>query len=695
MRWTRIEMPRIFAMRSDQRKLLSWNSPRIILLSLPGTAREDRSGRFACHGASLASSPDLRRGTRHNGGVCACFTTASRAQPGSVPMQRCEVLLHPVWAHANFGYLLKHRHGRSRGLGRGRSNNLMKRRRGLLLCAFVLLLAGCGGGGIPFVPSQVLSVTVTPGNPRVPVNGTQQFTANVTVQGNASTAVNWSISPAGVGSIDPFNGLYTAPASVPTPATVTVTATSIFDRTKSGLSSVTITIGVVVTPAAAQILIGTSRSFTAVVQGSTNQTIDHWTVNGITNGDATVGTITVTGPNTADYTAPCTQPPNNGSITIGAVPVADPTLTGSTTALVNTPAQQIVVTPAATLVVTSGTRTFTANTAATPPNWLCGPAVPAGITAANWSVTGGGSLAAGCTGTTSCDFTAPTGVPFSNAVTIKAALPTDASRFGTATATIDGPITITGIRPRSRTAALLDDVTITISGTNIDSTARLFSPQTPACSGPPLANSSASAGSPPTVSGTLPASNQSTAGTLVLSVCNSSNNESATVPFVLVDALPAGSTGTPAAVPVPSPTPVTGIDVMAVDDAAVGAPSQEPLNQEFLGVAPVPQNTTCPFLVGGPVTITRPSAGTAQFVLCAGRNSLTLGGPVDQYTVSLSGPNPPDILVTNPPTQRTAGSGGIQTTLTVPSNAAPGARTFVIRDTRSNLAVAAGGVIIK
>jgi hypothetical protein len=138
------------------------------------------------------------------------------------------------------------------------------------------------------------------------------------------------------------------------------------------------------------------------------------------------------------------------------------------------------------------------------------------------------------------------------------------------------------------------------------------------------------------------------------------------------------------------------MDVAALDDAAVGSPSNLPLNQEVLGVALASQ-LTCPYgtVVGGPVTITRPTSGTAQFIVCAVGDSLLSADPVEQYWVSLSGPDPPDILVTNPPVARPVGSGGLQTTLIVPSNAAPGRRTLVIRDTRSNLAVAAGGVIIK
>ena len=573
----------------------------------------------------------------------------------------------------------------------------MKRPHGLLLCAFTLLLVGCGGcGGGGFVPPRVFSVTVAPANPRVAVNRTQQFTANVTVEGNASTLVSWSITPAGIGSINTITGLYTAPAFVPAPATVTITATSVADSTKSGSASVTITINVVVTPATPQILIGTSQSFSALVQGTAIRTIDHWTVNGITDGDAaTVGAITRGNP--ATYTAPCT-PPSGGSITIGAVPVADPTVTGSTTAFVNTPAQQIVVTPATALVATGATRTFSASPSATPPNCLPGP--PAEPAPTNWSVTGGGTLAAGCTATTTCDFTAPGSVPFNNVITIKAAFPTDASRFGTATATIDGPITITVVRPRSRTSGLADTIiTVTVSGNNIDSTAKLFPPQAPPCSGQPLASSSAFSGNPPGVTGNLPLFSQSGSGTLNLRVCNSSNGQSAIAPFVLVDALPAGSTGTPVAVAVPDSTPVAGVDVVAVDDAAVGVPNDPPLNQMVLGVAPVPPNTTCPLntLVFGPVTVTRPAAGAVRFILCAGGDRLSGLDPATAalYTVSLSGPNSPDILVTNPPEARPVGSGGLQTMLTVPSDVAPGPRTLVIRDTRSNLAVAAGGVIVK
>jgi len=55
--------------------------------------------------------------------------------------------------------------------------------------------------------------------------------------------------------------------------------------------------------------------------GNPNTTVN-WTVNGVANGNASVGTITTTGPDTAWYTAPTTVP-NPDSVTIGATCVAD------------------------------------------------------------------------------------------------------------------------------------------------------------------------------------------------------------------------------------------------------------------------------------------------------------------------------------------------------------------------------------
>jgi hypothetical protein len=88
----------------------------------------------------------------------------------------------------------------------------------------------------------VVAVTVGPTGASVPTGTTQQF--NASVMGTPNTAVAWSVagtgcSGAACGTIG-SSGLYTAPTAVPSPATVTITATSAADQTKSGAANSTI-----------------------------------------------------------------------------------------------------------------------------------------------------------------------------------------------------------------------------------------------------------------------------------------------------------------------------------------------------------------------------------------------------------------------------------------------------------------------
>ncbi len=103
----------------------------------------------------------------------------------------------------------------------------------------ILELFGCTGVTTTQTPIPVI-VTISPTSATVAAGGTQQFTA--TVQNTSNTAVTWQVNGvtggnATVGTIS-SSGLYTAPAS---PATVTVTAVSQADTTKSASAQVTIT----------------------------------------------------------------------------------------------------------------------------------------------------------------------------------------------------------------------------------------------------------------------------------------------------------------------------------------------------------------------------------------------------------------------------------------------------------------------
>lgn len=115
---------------------------------------------------------------------------------------------------------------------------------GIVSLAF---LAGCGGGTASMgnnQPPPSTAVAVSPTSATVQAGGDQQFTATVSPSG-ANQAVTWSVSGSGCtgascGMIDP-NGKYTAPTTVPNPATVVITARSVADSTKADTATVTIT----------------------------------------------------------------------------------------------------------------------------------------------------------------------------------------------------------------------------------------------------------------------------------------------------------------------------------------------------------------------------------------------------------------------------------------------------------------------
>ena len=115
---------------------------------------------------------------------------------------------------------------------------------GLQVALAVALLASCGGGGGGGTggPSILVSVSISPTSASVPIGTTQQFTAKVV--GSSNSAVTWQVNGVAngnstVGTIS-ATGLYTAPAAIPSPATVTVKAVSQADTSKSASATVTV-----------------------------------------------------------------------------------------------------------------------------------------------------------------------------------------------------------------------------------------------------------------------------------------------------------------------------------------------------------------------------------------------------------------------------------------------------------------------
>jgi len=89
--------------------------------------------------------------------------------------------------------------------------------------------------------SSAINVSVAPPTVGLPPGQSQQFTATVT--GTSNTGVSWTTTPSNVGSIGATTGNYTAPAQITSPQTLTVTAASAADSSKTGNAMVTVTTG--------------------------------------------------------------------------------------------------------------------------------------------------------------------------------------------------------------------------------------------------------------------------------------------------------------------------------------------------------------------------------------------------------------------------------------------------------------------
>src|SRR4029077_5802608 len=113
----------------------------------------------------------------------------------------------------------------------------------------------------------------------IKVGSSQQFVGIVT--GTLNTAVTWSVN--GVGctgaacGIISVSGLYTSPSSVPSPAIVTVKATSVADPTKSASASLTFVAAAAVllsiNPTSASVPTVGTQLFTASVTGTSNKAV--------------------------------------------------------------------------------------------------------------------------------------------------------------------------------------------------------------------------------------------------------------------------------------------------------------------------------------------------------------------------------------------------------------------------------------
>jgi parallel beta-helix repeat protein len=183
-----------------------------------------------------------------------------------------------------------------------------------------------------------VSVSISPTSATVQAGLTQQFAATVT--GSSDTAVTWRVNniqggSSSLGTVS-STGLYTAPAAPPASGSITVTAVSAADSSRSASATVKVTsspgtVSVSIAPTSVTVQAGLTQQFAATVTGTSNTAVS-WSVNQIQGENSTYGTISSTGL----FTAPASVPANP-SVSIKATSYQDSTKFAVATAVIAPP----------------------------------------------------------------------------------------------------------------------------------------------------------------------------------------------------------------------------------------------------------------------------------------------------------------------------------------------------------------------
>ena len=324
----------------------------------------------------------------------------------------------------------------------GRRILRVRREPTLAALAAMLLIAGCGGGSAstpvaaPSAPApSSISVAISPTIPSVQAGQTATFTATV-ANDSAAKGVSWTLAGSGCsggtcGTLSANSSAsgavvtYTAPAVVPNPANVTLSATSVADGTKSATATITITaapaspIAVTLSQTTATVLVSGTTAFSATVTNDSQNKGVNWALSGAGCTANTCGTLspaTSLSGASVTYTAPASVP--SGTLTLTATSIADSTKSAAAAITVTAPTKiAVTVTPASSNIATGGvTQTLTASVQNDSQN--------KGVT---WTLSGTNCSGAGC-GTVS-----PTSTASGAAVTYTS--PAKASSAGTVTLT--------------------------------------------------------------------------------------------------------------------------------------------------------------------------------------------------------------------------------------------------------------------
>jgi len=327
-----------------------------------------------------------------------------------------------------------------------------------------------------------ITLSLTPNPASVELGATQAFQATVTSSGHPDTTIRWSLSgPAcasGCGTVD-ASGNYTAPRTLPSPASATLTAQSVADPSKQISAAVAITSSFSLQLSApASVPAGGAGTIVATltpVPGSNPSAALAWALSGPGCSGSSCGTLTVVttqtasgGPvaDSATYTAPGT-PPSPNTVTVTVTPQADPSKKTQAT---------LAIGAGVNVNVSPSTATLAANHRVTLNAQVNGTS-NAGVI---WSVNGiaGGNTAFGqicAVGSNPCqmvtnttapqvEYLAPGAIPSPNPVSVAAVSAADSTKSASAQVTVlnhllvsvqPGSVTLSPLAVQGFTASVL------------------------------------------------------------------------------------------------------------------------------------------------------------------------------------------------------------------------------------------------
>jgi GH35 family endo-1,4-beta-xylanase len=255
-----------------------------------------------------------------------------------------------------------------------------------------------------------VGVSLNPGSTTLTPSQNQTFTTAVI--NSTDTTVTWSLSPA-IGSVS-STGVYTAPATIASSQTVTLTATSVADSTKKALATVILNppVSVSLNPGSTTLTPSQNQAFTAAAMNSTNPAVT-WSLS------PAIGSLSSTGV----YTAPAIIS-SSQTVTVTATSISDSTKKALATIFLNPPVSSSLI-PGSTTLTPSQNQAFTV----------------AVLNSANPAVTWSLSPAIGSISSTGV-YTAPATIASSQTVTVTATSVADSTKKALATVILNPPVSV-------------------------------------------------------------------------------------------------------------------------------------------------------------------------------------------------------------------------------------------------------------